>query len=90
MTPSRSELRLSDADELYAELIDAHHGLSREDSEKLNARLILLLINEIGDAEIVRSALRAARTTARPNPPEGAQPVSTSNTSVSAPRPIGG
>jgi hypothetical protein len=60
MAALEPELRIENADELYAELIDAHRGLTREASEALNARLILLLINEVGDLEVVRAALRAA------------------------------
>ena len=48
-------------DEVYAALIAAHEGLSREDSEALNARLILILLNHIGDEDVIRAALEAAR-----------------------------
>ena len=39
---------LPDPDGFYAELIALHEGLSREDSEALNARLVLVLANHIG------------------------------------------
>ena len=48
-------------DDFYAELIAAHDGLSKEESEALNARLILLLANQVGDMEALREALAAAR-----------------------------
>lgn len=48
-------------DDLYEALIRAHDGLSREQSEALNARLILILMNHIGDAGVIRQALAAAR-----------------------------
>jgi hypothetical protein len=49
-------------DDFYAELLALHEGRSREDSEAVNARLILLLANHIGDREVLREALAAAGT----------------------------
>jgi hypothetical protein len=48
-------------DEFYQALIDAHRDLSDEQSELLNARLILLFANHIGDMDVLREALAAAR-----------------------------
>ncbi len=48
-------------DEFYQALIDAHRDLSDEQSELLNARLILLLANHIGSMQVLREALAAAR-----------------------------
>jgi hypothetical protein len=48
-------------DEFYAELLALHAGRSRDESERINARLILLLANHIGDPKILREALAAAR-----------------------------
>jgi hypothetical protein len=56
---------IADADGLYARIIEAHHGLSPEDSVRLNARLILLLANHIGDAEVLQQAIETARTSLR-------------------------
>lgn len=50
-----------DPDAAYDLLLAAHDGLSKEESDALNARLILILANHIGDAEILQSALAAAR-----------------------------
>ncbi len=50
-----------DADAFYEQLLDAHSGLNREDSELLNARLILLLANQIGDATVLKACVDAAR-----------------------------
>lgn len=47
-------------DDFYAELLALHEGRSREDSEAVNARLVLLLANHIGDREVLREALAAA------------------------------
>ena len=57
----RTELNLQDADSFYEQLLDAHQGLSREQSELLNARLILLLANQVGDAEVLSECIEAAR-----------------------------
>jgi len=52
---------LADADGAYAMLIDAHEGLSKAESDALNARLILVLLNHIGDPKVIAEALRVAR-----------------------------
>ena len=51
----------SPGDDFYEALIDAHHGLSDEQSERANARLILILSNHIGDIGVLREAMRLAR-----------------------------
>ncbi|MBL8335993.1 MAG: DUF2783 domain-containing protein [Rhodoferax sp.] len=56
----RTTPHLQDADAFYEQLLDAHAGLSREQSELLNARLILLLANQIGDARVLQECLQAA------------------------------
>ena len=48
-------------DDAYGALMTAHEGLSFEESAKLNARLVLLLMNEVGDLERIKAALEAAR-----------------------------
>ena len=50
-----------DADGFYERLLDAHLGLSREQSELLNARLILLLANQVGDDRVLADCVAAAR-----------------------------
>ena len=55
------ELRIEDSDGVYAAVIEAHEGLSLEQSAALNARLVLLLANHIGDGAVVREALAKAR-----------------------------
>lgn len=49
-------------DDVYAALMAAHEGLSDEESARLNARLVLLLMNHIGDRAVLDSAIAAART----------------------------
>ena len=48
-------------DDFYQALIDLHRDLSDERSELVNARLILLLANHIGDLDVLREAMRHAR-----------------------------
>ena len=48
-------------DEIYAELIDAHAGLTETESRRLDLRLILLLANQVGYEVTIREALRLAR-----------------------------
>jgi hypothetical protein len=47
-------------DDLYQALIDLHQGRSDEESERVNARLILLLANHIGDEEAIGEAIAIA------------------------------
>ena len=53
------------ADDFYAELIDAHEGLSKDESDALNARLVLTLANHIGDRAVLTEALAAAKAVGR-------------------------
>ncbi len=48
-------------DDFYEALIAAHSDLTEEQSRMLNARLILLLANQIGDTGILRAAIAKAR-----------------------------
>lgn len=48
-------------DDVYAALMVAHEDLSLEESTRLNARLVLLLANEVGDLERVKQAIAAAK-----------------------------
>jgi hypothetical protein len=47
-------------DDFYAGLLARHEGLSKEESDAFNARLILILANHIGDGEVLSAALAAA------------------------------
>ncbi|MEM6728444.1 MAG: DUF2783 domain-containing protein [Pseudomonadota bacterium] len=48
-------------DDFYEALISTHEGLSEEESHDLNARLILILANHIGDLTVLKAALEVAR-----------------------------
>jgi hypothetical protein len=52
---------LASPDDFYQSLIDAHRGLPTPQSHELNAKLVLLLSNHIGDEAVLREALAAAR-----------------------------
>ncbi len=48
-------------DDFYEALLTAHQGLETAESHAMNARLVLLLANHIGDAAVLQDALRIAR-----------------------------
>ena len=56
----KTALHFQDADTFYEQLLDAHAGLSPEQSELLNARLILLMANQIGDTKVLGECVLAA------------------------------
>ena len=49
-------------DAFYEALIQAHQGLSTEQSHVMNAKLVLLLANHIGDTAVIAETLEAARS----------------------------
>ncbi len=60
--PGRRYFRaFSPGDDFYEALIDTHRDLTDEQSAAVNARLILLLANHIGDVGVLREALKIAR-----------------------------
>ncbi|VCU59840.1 FIG01072870: hypothetical protein [Tritonibacter mobilis] len=52
---------LAKPDDSYALLLAAHEGLTKAQSDALNARLILLLANHIGDPQVLKQALTEAK-----------------------------
>lgn len=48
-------------DDFYEKLIDTHRGLSDAQSADVNAKLVLLLSNHIGDMAVLEQAMEAAR-----------------------------
>lgn len=66
MTKLRLDPNIDRPDDAYADLMAAHEGLSKPESDALNARLILVLANHIGDRDVLRQALEVAK---------GAQPA---------------
>lgn len=63
-----TEPHLSAPDDFYEALIEAHRDLTLEQSQALNARLVLLLANHIGTLAVLKEALAAARSSAAAAP----------------------
>lgn len=61
MSGLSTDANLTDPDGFYERLIEAHRGLDEAASRQLNAKLILLLANHIGDSGVLDEALRVAR-----------------------------
>jgi hypothetical protein len=61
--PLTTDPNIAQPDDFYQALIEAHAGLSDEQSAALNARLVLLLANQVGDLATLREAIAAARAT---------------------------
>lgn len=61
MATLNTEPNLAAPDDFYEALIGAHRGLTDEQSALVNAKLVLLLANHIGDREVLAQALAAAR-----------------------------
>lgn len=57
-----TDVNLQAADDFYAALVALHDGKSDAESAAINARLILLLANHIGDKDVLRAAMQAAET----------------------------
>ncbi len=53
------ELRIEDPDAFYERLIELHADRSAEESQLINAKLILMMANEIGDRAVLEEILRA-------------------------------
>jgi hypothetical protein len=59
---------IPDPDGFYAALVAAHEGLTEAQSAELNARLVFLLANQVGDQRTLLDCVAAART---PHVPAG-------------------
>jgi len=57
----RRDPNIIDPEGLYTAIIDAHSDLNAAESVALNAHLVLILANHIGDAAVVREAIATAR-----------------------------
>jgi len=61
MTTLVTTPNLAAPDDFYEALIELHRGLSEGQSALVNAKLVLLLANHVGDAQVLRAAMAAAR-----------------------------
>ena len=57
-----TEPHLDSPDEFYEALIDAHRDLSIGQSHELNAKIVLLLANYVGQLDVLKAVLNAARS----------------------------
>ena len=62
LKPNNNVLPLVDSDDFFSALLMAHRDLDIDQSTTLNARLVLLLANEIGDLERVKTIVQLAKT----------------------------
>jgi hypothetical protein len=63
MNPLNIEPNLQDFDAFYEALIESHRNLTTAQSHEMNAKLVLMLANHIGDMNVLRDAMQRARTT---------------------------
>jgi len=68
MTDLVTDPNLARPDDFYERLIAAHRGLDDAQSATVNAKLVLLLANHIGDAHVLEQAIAAAREDVAPSP----------------------
>jgi hypothetical protein len=59
---------LDDYDDFYDMMTDSHHGLDERQSKMLNAQLVLVLANHIGDLNVLRQAFAVARVNVEMSP----------------------
>ena len=60
MSSLNQKINLTEHDDLYQRIIDLQENLTEEERDKANAKLILLLMNHIGDHEVINEAIRIA------------------------------
>jgi len=60
MSALNTRPNIAKPDDFYAVLIALHEGRSKAESDAINARLILILANQIGDEAVLQEALAAA------------------------------
>jgi hypothetical protein len=62
MNPAlNTDPNMAQPDDFYEALIEMHQGLDEAQSQMVNARLILLLANHVGDLTVLKEAMRLAR-----------------------------
>ena len=57
-----TEPNIATPDDFYEQLIDMHRDLTEEQSRMVNAKLVLLLANHVGDPTVLREAMARARS----------------------------
>ncbi|MBC7577724.1 DUF2783 domain-containing protein [Tardiphaga sp.] len=59
--PLSTQSNFADPDSAYRLIVEAHRGASDEQSAALDAALVLILANHVGDAEVLREAIDLAK-----------------------------
>lgn len=62
--PLMTASRFRDPDQAFVMLVEARRGLTERDASELDARLVLILANHIGDMDVLREAIALAKQTA--------------------------
>jgi hypothetical protein len=62
--PLMTASRFRDPDQAFVMLVEARRGLSEREASELDARLVLILANHIGDTDVLREAIGLAKQTA--------------------------
>jgi hypothetical protein len=65
-TMLNTDLNIAAPDDFYEALVDMHRDLTSDQSRLVNAKLILLLANHIGDVAVLRQAMARARAGIQP------------------------
>ena len=63
-----TDINLANPDGFYEALINTHSDLTPTQSDALNARLVLLMANHIGDLSVLRQAMKLARSSIASDP----------------------
>jgi predicted LPLAT superfamily acyltransferase len=61
--PLMTQSRFKEPDQAFVTLIEARRGLSEREASELDAKLVLILANHIGDIEVLRAAIAFAKQT---------------------------
>ncbi|HWV41093.1 DUF2783 domain-containing protein [Pseudorhodoplanes sp.] len=59
--PLATNSRFAEPDQAFGLLIDARRGLSDREASELDAKLVLILANHIGDMDVLREAIALAK-----------------------------
>ncbi len=67
--PLTTTSNFSDPDTAFRRIVEAHRGLSDDDSTLFDAALLLILANHIGDVAVLDEAIALARRSLAPAAP---------------------
>jgi hypothetical protein len=66
-----TDLNIAAPDDFYEALVELHRDLTPDQSRLVNAKLILLLANHVGDPAVLRQAMTKAREGVTPAGQDG-------------------